>query len=372
MQIIFGATMLHILQDGIALSKNGQSTNLEPLQAGKALYSQTQTLDSISMHGVHIPDYWYKIIEEYVFMKWTERLDLFPGLSGIAALFQQDMNDQYVAGLWQKGLFCGLLWSTGTTTNSRSPSSLGKLIVMLNGNGLQIGPSWSWASRPDCFQFIISPRINTRCRVRSHLRPEFTLLSSTISVDGVNPLGRVQKATLKISGLVVRLRAGCLPNTEYRATHVNYTTAKGHNLFINPDWQLYGDRGSNRKNKHTVDDSKLQLLIISGCCSDWPTQTSEYSEHHQPVEEARIYGDWVTYKPYYRQSFFKDKESTFRAATDCPLCSQQGRRRDIWGLLIYPAKPEMTFFRVGVFFCRAERGGSDLLEEAEAQTVELY
>ena len=94
------------------------------------------------------------------------------------------------------------------------------------------------------------------------------------------------------------------------------------------------------------------MLLISSCCSDW-------------LEEAED-PDWITFKPQYCQTFLEDDEETFEAAADCSLCSQNSRRRDVWGLLVYPARPEVTYYRVGVFICRAEFGGSDLFEEVEA------
>ncbi|KAF2730208.1 HET-domain-containing protein [Polyplosphaeria fusca] len=369
-KIVFGATMLHIRQDGVVMSENGELTSPEPHLGTVEELSKLQTMDSLSTQGRYMPDYWYDIIEQYSSTRWTERLDLLPALSGIAALFQQAMQDQYLVGLWQKDLYCGLLWHTGTT-KARSPKSLGELLVILNGDELQIGPSWSWVSRPDFMEFDISTRVNRTCRVRSHLRPEFTLLSSTISVDGVNPLGRVQKASLKICGFLVRLRAGCSPISVDRASKWMCKTSKGHTLFIDPDWRPRRMK-SNGENVHKGDDDKLQLLIISSCCSDSPIPISEHSAHHPSMDETEDYATRVIYKPHYRRSFFEDKERTLEAMTDCSLCSEQGRRRDIWGLLIYPAGPEMTFYRVGVFICRAEFGGSQLFKEAERQVLELY
>jgi hypothetical protein len=371
MQIVFGDTMLHIRRDGVVMSENGEFKSQETVPFHGYEPPKFETINSILSRGQHLYDRWYHIIEQYAFMEWTERLDLFPGLSGIATLFQQAIHDRYLAGLWQKDLYCGLLWHTGKST-SRSPDSLGQLLAALNGDGLQIGPSWSWASRPDFFRFVISPRINRLCRVRSHLRPEFTLMSSIVSVDGVNPLGRLRKASLKLSGFMIRLRAGCLPISRNPDREWQYKTSKGHTLSIDPDWNFWTDESSNTEDVHIADDGKLQLLIISSCCSDWSSPNSESSTHHLPMEKAEDHTDWVTFKPHYRLSFYGNEEKACEAVPDCLLCSEHGRRRDVWGLLVYPTGIEMTFYRVGIFICRAEYGGSELFQEANTQVLELY
>ena len=368
-QIIFGTTMLHVRQDEVIVSESGETSSDDSLLDHPGLYQVLPQMNSMLNRGRHTPDCWYGIVEQYRFMEWTEELDLFPALSGIAGFFEQIMHDQYLAGLWKKDLYCGLLWHVGRT-GARSPSSLGELLEILNSDGLQIGPSWSWASRPDFFEFDISPRINTLCRVRTHLRPEFDLLNSSISVDGVNPLGRVQKASLKIRGRMVRLRARCFPNTVGWVVNWMYNTSEGYSLSIRPDWEFRRYEESKEDEVHVGDDGELQMLMISSCCSDWPTQNSEYSTHHPLLEEAEDLNR-VTYKSHYRQTFLEDSEENFDVVNDCSLCSASSRRRDVWGLLVYPAGPETTFYRVGVFLCRAECGGSDLFKGVEMQTLEL-
>lgn len=53
------------------------------------------------------------------------------------------------------------------------------------------------------------------------------------------------------------------------------------------------------------------------------------------------------------------------------MCADHSRRRDVWGLLIYPTSDGTTLYRVGVFVCRAEYGGSDLLSEAQENVITL-
>lgn len=368
-QIIFGATMLHVLRDGVIVSESGETSSKDLLLDARIQGGELSQMNSITSRGRHVPDCWYGMVEQYCTMEWTEKLDLFPALSGVAGFFELTMHDQYLAGLWEKDLHCGLLWHTGTA-RARSPSSLGELLGILNSDGLQVGPSWSWASRPDFYQFDISPRVNTRCRVRTHLRPEFNLLNSNISTDGVNPRGRVKRASLKVSGLMIRLRARCFPNTKRRVIDWKYKTSEGYRLSIMPDWDFWRYEENNEEDIHVGDDGELQLLLISSCCSDWPTQICENPGYRPLLEEAEDH-DWVTFKPHYRRTFLEDDEKTFEATADCSLCSENSRRRDIWGLLVYPAGPEGTYYRVGVFICRAELGGSDLFKGVEAQTLEL-
>lgn len=238
------------------MSENGEATSSEPLLADHDQCSESGPRQSFLTQERYIPDYWYNIVEQYSRMEWTNALDLFPGLSGIAAFIQQAMHDRYLAGLWQRDLHCGLLWHTGTS-RSRSSSSLEELLANLNGDGLHIGPSWSWASRSDFFQFDISPRDNRRCSVRSHLRPEFSLVSAAVTLDGINPLGRVQKSSLKVHSFVIPLRAGCMPVTGVWCQEWYYKTVKGHILSIDLDWDSRSYSRGQRDEVYDVDDGKL-------------------------------------------------------------------------------------------------------------------
>jgi hypothetical protein len=366
MQIIFGATMLHIERAGIVISENGQTIRRDPLSSRRLSSSGLPTFESISIGGRHLPDHWYRIVEAYAGMSWTEKLDLFPGLSGIAACFERAMQDTYVAGLWQHDLHCGLLWRTGTS-KSRDISNLDELVTFLEEDGLQISPSWSWASRPNYVLFTISPRQNSLCFARSHLRREFTLLESSIAIDGINPLGRIQKASLKISGFLVRLKAGYLPVTQDHGSTWEYTTSDGHIVTFDTDWKDWKNREFGAERVKMMNFDKLQLLIVSSCCSDWSGTSPKYTAPNPSTEKAND-TEWITYKPQYRSSFL---DSALGTAATCSRCLDTGRRRDIWGLLIYPTGLGMTFYRVGTFLCRAERGGSDLLQEAEEKVIEL-
>jgi hypothetical protein len=324
MQIIFGATMLHIERARILISENGETTRRNPLSSRGLPSAGLPTLDSISTGGRHLPDHWYKIVEEYAGMSWTEKLDLFPGLSGIAACFERAMQDTYVAGLWQNDLHCGLLWRTGTS-KSRDISSLDELVAFLEGYGLKIAPSWSWASRPNYVLFKISPRQNSVCFARSHLRREFTLLKSLIYIDGINPLGRIQKAFLRISGFLVRLNAENLPSTRDWGSTWEYTTSGGHTLTIDTDWTDWKNENFDAENVKLANFGKLQLLIVSSCCSDWSGTSSRYTAPNPSTESADD-AKWITYKPQYR-SWFLDKG--LETVATCPQCSETSRRRDI-------------------------------------------
>lgn len=70
-------------------------------------------------------------------------------------------------------------------------------------------------------------------------------------------------------------------------------------------------------------------------------------------------------------TFFNDSSASFNAATDCERCSAPGLIRDVWGLLVYPAGPPDTYYRVGAFFSRTADGGSEVLRDAEECSITL-
>jgi hypothetical protein len=80
-----------------------------------------------------IYDYWNSfIVHQYTTRDLTRDSDKLIALSGVAALFQKNLPDRYIAGLWESDIVRGIAWHA--TSRDRQPAI--NLVL----------PSWSWAS----------------------------------------------------------------------------------------------------------------------------------------------------------------------------------------------------------------------------------
>lgn len=72
---------------------------------------------------------WFKLLWGYGPRTLTNATDKLPALSGIASVFGERMNDEYVAGIWKEAFIESLLWQGLSTDEVADPRA----------------PSWSWA-----------------------------------------------------------------------------------------------------------------------------------------------------------------------------------------------------------------------------------
>ncbi|KAK3353847.1 heterokaryon incompatibility protein-domain-containing protein, partial [Lasiosphaeria hispida] len=281
-KLYFGQSMLHLQVDRTILSENGHRTELEP----HALDINTNTLSDTTIPvgpllrtGQHPYELWHAMVVNFAHLRWTDVRDVFPGLSGPAARFQQTLQtDTYLAGHWVGDLHSSLIWTTSQRSDVKCSFSLSELLGdVQSGNALH-APSWSWASRPEFFRFVLSILDQRRCRVRTHLRREFELLGSSVEVDGINPLGRLQDApnSLRLSGKVIGLaditaRPGwrLRENAEWECANIE----RGYLVLVSCDWEAqrkgYGSGTEWPPQGVTEEDmGRMRLLLASSCCSD--------------------------------------------------------------------------------------------------------
>jgi hypothetical protein len=120
---------------------------------------------------------WEDIIQHFSQTDITYDTDRLPALSGIAKIFQQCTDDEYVAGLWKSKMVYDLLWQSSGQTAQRPTT--------------YVAPTWSWAS--------------TNCAVWGQVgNPEYatklTVLDVTTQPSTANPLGGISSASLTVQG----------------------------------------------------------------------------------------------------------------------------------------------------------------------------
>ena len=364
-KLYFGHSMLHFQDGNHTTSENGFTTKAT-LDMNLATSSNSWTIWPVLKKRKHMYALWLDIVYQLHRLQWTHERDLFPALSGIAAAFSKATNDRYMAGHWLGDLACNLLWHTYD-----KPDTIHDVLERLSRGNVQSAPSWSWASQLEHHECAMTVINNMRCRIRSHVRQEFEVLEARLLLDGSNPFGTIKQASLRLSGKVIPFpETSDLARTQFIQTEW-YKTDQDQWIYIEPDWTLCGpfvpasepDSGLSVPFEET---KQLKLLLVSSCCCERRGLTRRSGD----VENERVN---VIYKTQYRKTFFHDTSLGASAPKFCPYCRNPRRRRDIWGLLLYPAAERGygKFYRVGIFLCRAEHGGSDLFRDVEKSEIEL-
>jgi hypothetical protein len=135
-------------------------------------------------------DAWHRIVEQYSTRDLTVSTDKLPAISGIASKIKQAAGSRYLAGIWENNLASDLLWSANQS-------------ALLNAQyfapDVYHAPSYSWASLSTPVSFYTPDDEEGET-----LTPSITLVSSSISVTGLNPLGSVTDAAITLRGPTTR------------------------------------------------------------------------------------------------------------------------------------------------------------------------
>ncbi|KAL3430173.1 hypothetical protein BDV09DRAFT_199892 [Aspergillus tetrazonus] len=150
---------------------------------------------------------WIDVIEDYSTRKLTVSNDRFIALSGIAHRFQQDLQLQYIAGLWhsekdQTVLLRLLLWTSGIENAEHEADWM--------RSARYNGPSWSWATSK-CPIVYNSPSV---LPVPGYSRRDFSqwhakIHSTYVVTNGLNPFAYVKEARLTISAPRKQIKGLC-------------------------------------------------------------------------------------------------------------------------------------------------------------------
>ncbi|KAI0528522.1 hypothetical protein GGR58DRAFT_509216 [Xylaria digitata] len=353
-KLYFGKNQIHFQDASKVISENGEAVEIDKLDGREHReWPKYMAEEDLARHE-HIRDYWYEIVEQVSLLSWTVKEDVLPSISGLADRFQNVVGSDYAAGLWTDDLHCGLLWETKNArvsppnASASRPESLPELLEKLDNTPTQVAPSWSWAGRcPGRCAFMISPRVNTCCRIRTHLQAEYTQLNPDIQLDGVSPFGRLRRASLHLSGRML----GC--KTEWMIGNgERYCISKGPGdalAVVKTDWESGAENSGN-----------LSMLLISSCCAD-PIGNIQ-AEGALEVKVRR------SFRPGYKPTFH---DRSGKSGSSCTQCHDPTAPRDAWGLLLHPAGRPGAYYRVGIFMSRAEYGGWGLFRRAEERRIKL-
>ncbi|KAJ0413790.1 hypothetical protein BJY00DRAFT_319421 [Aspergillus carlsbadensis] len=144
-------------------------------------------------------DDWIDVVEDYSTRRLTVSNDRFIALSGIAHRFQQDLQLEYIAGLWHSEkdhtvLPRSLLWTCGIENAEHETDWM--------SSARYNGPSWSWATSK-CPVVYNSPPVLPVTGYDSRRQRDFRhwqaqIISIHVATNVLNPFAYVEDARLTI------------------------------------------------------------------------------------------------------------------------------------------------------------------------------
>jgi hypothetical protein len=140
--------------------------------------------DDVSVRG-----HWNGIVRTYSNCLLTYKTDKFSALSGIAHAMSKKLHDEYLAGLWRRGIHDGLSWYISRA----SPD-----IQMPTADNPFIAPSWSWASVPQNVLFnyhSVGPAVQKQLDV---LQADIDSIVATIVTQALDKFGMIRVAKLRM------------------------------------------------------------------------------------------------------------------------------------------------------------------------------
>jgi hypothetical protein len=125
---------------------------------------------------------WHNLIMHYSRNQMTYEQDKLPAISGIASLFAQQLDTDYLAGLWRSTLLSDLLWEANLSDSA------------MNQPLEYRAPSWSWAS-VNCAAKYLPGWIES---------PEVTVIEADAPpIWERSKFGRVSNGYIRLSGKLI-------------------------------------------------------------------------------------------------------------------------------------------------------------------------
>jgi hypothetical protein len=213
--LLFASDQIHfeclqgvVAETGLKMDWRYHSVHLErdlelPSEKGQEDEETTKMASLPSSHIDQAPTImsrWLQLVRAYGDGKLTFPSDKLPALSGIAKLYSEMLNDEYVAGLWKKSILEGLSWQA--------------LRCKLPPDGKYRAPSWSWASVDGTAS---GGYVGQR-------EPVATVLNCSVELKGENPFGEVTGGRIEMEAPLVPL---VLSETQGPTGHIYLRTEKG-------------------------------------------------------------------------------------------------------------------------------------------------
>ncbi|KAI7565330.1 hypothetical protein KC343_g3653 [Hortaea werneckii] len=129
-------------------------------------------------------EFWSYAVQTFSEMRLTRPTDRLPAISAIASVIQAETGDQYLAGLWRRGLLKQLAWRPHDSGTLDPPYDV------------YVAPSWSWASFPSDVEIPAAGEPEDVCAEAAEI-----LHVHCEPVNPFSPFGAVHEGTLTLRGL---------------------------------------------------------------------------------------------------------------------------------------------------------------------------
>ncbi|KAK2769649.1 HET domain-containing protein [Colletotrichum kahawae] len=184
--LFFGKSMVHVCSGDDLIYSEDAIYDITPKEVQDKSNRFLRNMQQESL-GTSEDDMWYQwrgLISSYSCRSLTYRSDIFPALSALAKIWTERAKGDCLAGIFSSDLNNGLLWSI-----EREQSASEYLSTFTEE--AYTAPSWSWASQPRGIIWV--------SHAKTTYKPEFQLLDSHVTLDGLSPYGRVKDGFLLLS-----------------------------------------------------------------------------------------------------------------------------------------------------------------------------
>ncbi|KAI8715153.1 hypothetical protein NCS52_01022400 [Fusarium sp. LHS14.1] len=296
-------------------------------------------------------DGWFRIVSVFSGTRLTRKTDRLPAISGLAKLYQDVFQDQYLAGLWRNDLCRGLFWQTGFPD-----AHCQELIASLESPDPYIAPSWSWV-REDRSISIYSGNILDLQRQFQVQQQEFVLIDVKMDLVGSNPYGQ-----LRSGKLTLRSKALEVPSSWEFVRRLDYLDNK-ERIHLLTDWGWHTEGGANV--------GGLTLFLLGSCIKQRPQSCYCHELNTNPGSPS----DETLGNASAKEEQALDLGDSDQVEEDGQrLCLKCKEKLVVYGLLLHPAKETGKFLRVGLFVSNPKKhvlGGMTLCQDWETKTIEL-
>ncbi|KAI8723027.1 HET domain-containing protein [Fusarium sp. LHS14.1] len=287
---------------------------------------------------------------------FTRETDLLPAVAGLAALFQKQLDDEYLAGLWKNNLHRGLYW----TLMGTDETSYGALLQRLDNPVPFLAPSWSWASLRRYFWFDLNhPTLMADCR------PEYTDLVPNITPRGSTVFGEVSYGALDMTAKVYVGTRKIVYKQVYPAFSAPQDAVR-----------LDGEYFAHLKTDCTVEDlfatSEIPELVtpISFLLIGSTIRRNSDANYFS----SRLSDSSLTLGDGHEAAY--SHASSNSESTGAPEWTSEEvedpANRTAYGLLIHPTGNPGEYYRVGTFLSKPFRsGGLSFFNNLESRRVRL-
>jgi len=180
--------------------------------------------------------YWSCLVLQYGHRSVTFDKDRLPAIAGLARMFGEALQDQYLAGLWKGDLHHGLTWESRGQLLSRGIEAHIRHIKERN----YVAPSWSWAACPSA---------GAAAYHSANMSVEVVIVDTNADTSSDDPYGQVSGGFLRIRGKIARM-PNWLPKDDanWSNTWLHFLKC-GHdsNIYVSTDW-LYKEKEAGLEN----------------------------------------------------------------------------------------------------------------------------